>query len=77
MTPVRQELDRKLLSEVLGFGEDTHPQVHEGMALLRAKLCDEPSISGSKKSRCDLAAEAQKLKLQGEEPRVVQEGLFL
>lgn len=47
---VRHEFDRRLLSEVLGFGEDTHPEVHECIALLRAKLCAEPSIDGAKKS---------------------------
>ncbi len=46
--PVRQELDRLLLSEVLGFGEGTHAEVHEGLALLRKKLCAEPSVHGGK-----------------------------
>lgn len=59
--PVRQKLDRLLLSEVLGFGEDTHPEVHGGLALLRKKLCAEPSIHGNKKSKCDLEAEAREL----------------
>ncbi|MDD9974899.1 MAG: hypothetical protein OXU27_12880 [Candidatus Poribacteria bacterium] len=59
--PVRQNLDRQLLSEVLGFGEDTHPEVHEGLNLLRRKLCAEPSIHGNKKSKCDLEEEARKL----------------
>lgn len=59
--PVRQELDRLLLSKVFGFGEDTHPEVHEGLNLLRKKLCAEPSIHGDKKSKCDLEAEARKL----------------
>lgn len=48
---VRHRLDRRLLSEVLGFSEVTHREVHEGIALLRAKLCAEPSIDGGKKSR--------------------------
>ena len=48
---VRHQLDRRLLSEVLGFSEATHREVHEGIALLRAKLCAEPSIDGGKKSR--------------------------
>lgn len=48
---VRHRLDRRLLSEVLGFSEATHREVHEGIALLRAKLCAEPSIDGGKKSR--------------------------
>ena len=47
---VRHEFDRRLLSDVLGFGEDTHSDVHECIALLRAKLCAEPSIDGAKKS---------------------------
>lgn len=59
--PVRQKLDRLLLSEVLGFGEDTHPEVHGGLDLLRKKLCAEPSIHGNKKSKCDLEAEAREL----------------
>ena len=75
--PVRQELDRRLLSEVLGFGKDTHPEVHEGIDLLRAKLCAEPSIFGTKNSKCDLEAEAQKLELQSKDSDVVQGELFL
>ncbi len=73
----RIKLDRRLLSEVLGFGEDSHPEVHEGIDLLRAKLCAEPSIQGEKKSKCDLEAEAQKLELQNEESDAVQGELFL
>ena len=46
--PVRQKLDRLLLSVVLGFTEETHPEVHEGIDLLRKKLCAEPSIHGGK-----------------------------
>ena len=49
--PVRWELDRLLLSQVLGFGEDTHPEVHEGVRILRERLCKEPSIHGGKKER--------------------------
>lgn len=48
---VRWKLDRLLLSEVLGFGEDTHPEVHEGVRILRERLCKEPSIHGGKKER--------------------------
>ena len=33
--PVRHELDRRLLSEVLGITETERPDVHEGLALLR------------------------------------------
>ena len=46
--PVRQKLDRLLLSVVLGFTEERHPEVHEGLDLLRKKLCAEPSIHGGK-----------------------------
>ena len=59
--PVRQKLDRLLLSKVLGFNEETHPEIHEGLTLLRAKLCAEPSIHGDKRSKCNLQAEARKL----------------
>ena len=56
--PVRHELDRRFLTEVLDItSDDVHAAVHR----LREKLCAEPSIHGGKKSRCDLAAEAQKL----------------
>lgn len=48
---VRQKLDRRLLTEVLGFGEETHPEVHEGLRLLRERLCAEPSIHGAQRSR--------------------------
>lgn len=74
---VRKELDRRLLSEVLGFGENEHQKLHEGLALLRAKLCKEPSIHGGTESRCDLEAEAQKLELQSEDSDTVQGELFL
>ena len=49
--PVRWELDRLLLSKVLGFREDTHPEVHEGIRILRERLCAEPSIHGDKIER--------------------------
>ena len=48
---VRQELDQRLLSEVLGISEATHPAVHEGLHRLRERLCAEPSIHGGKQSR--------------------------
>ena len=51
MDAVRHQLDRRLLSEVLGFSAAAHREVHEGIALLRAKLCAEPSIDGGKKTR--------------------------
>ena len=59
--PVRKKLDRLLLSKVLGFGEDTHPEVHEGIDLLRKKLCAEPSIHGGKADECDLEEETPEL----------------
>ena len=65
--PVRQELDRRLVSDILGFDTKMHPDVHEGLALLRKKLCEEPSIHGNKKSRCDLETEARKLEYQSED----------
>ncbi len=73
----RIELDRRLLSEVLGLGEDTHPEVHEGIDLLRAKLCAEPSICGTKHSKCDLEEEAEELDIQSEDSDTVQGELFL
>ena len=52
--PVRHELNRLLLSEVLGITESERPDVHEGLALLRKMLCQEPSIHGGKKSKVQL-----------------------
>ena len=43
----RQELDGRLLA-ILGYPKETHPEVHEGVDLLRKKLCAEPSIDGGK-----------------------------
>ena len=48
---VRQDLDRLLLVDVLGFSEETHPEVHTGLRILRERLCAEPSIHGGKKSK--------------------------
>ena len=48
---VRQELDRLLLSDVLGFDEETYPEVHIGLGVLRERLCAEPSIHGGRLSR--------------------------
>ncbi len=73
--PVRKELDRLLLSKVLGFNEDTHSEVHEGLALLRRKLCDEPTIHGGTDSKCDLEEEARKL--LSEDPNAMQGELLL
>ena len=56
--PVRHELDRLLLTEVLNItSEDAHNAVHR----LRELLCAEPSIHGGKKSRCNLEKEWEKL----------------
>ncbi len=60
--PVRAELDRSLLTEVLGI---TNDNVLESMQNLRDMLCAEPSIHGGKKSKCDLDAELVGLKLKG------------
>ena len=49
--PVRHELDRLLLSDVLGISESERPDVHEGLDLLRKMLCQEPSIHGGKKRK--------------------------
>ena len=51
---VRHELDRLLLSDVLGITEADRPDVHEGLALLRTMLSKEPSIHGGKKSKVAL-----------------------
>ncbi len=60
--PVRHELDRLLLREVLDITtEDAHNAVHR----LRELLCAEPSIHGGKKSRCNLEKEWEKLKADG------------
>lgn len=75
--PVRQELDRLLLSKILGLGENTHPEVHEGLDLLRLKLCKEPSIHGGTDQKCNLEKEARELKLQSENLNPGQDGLFL
>ena len=48
---VRQELDQRLLSEVLGISEEAQPEVHAGLGRLRERLCAEPSIHGGKQSR--------------------------
>ena len=56
--PVRHELDRLLLTEVLDItAEDAHNAIHR----LRELLSAEPSIHGGKKSRCNLEKEWEKL----------------
>ena len=60
--PVRKELDRRLLTEVLGITSDN---VLESMQTLREMLCAEPSIHGGKQSKCDLDAELAMLKKKG------------
>ena len=52
--PVRHKLDQLLLSDVLGISESERPDVHDGLALLRKMLCQEPSIHGGKKSKVKL-----------------------
>ena len=59
--PVRQKLDRLLLSKVLNLEENTHPEVHDGLDLLRKKLCAEPSIHGGQDAQCDLEEETPEL----------------
>ncbi len=56
--PVRHELDRLLLTEVLNI---TSEDAHNAVRRLRELLCAEPSIHGGKKSRCDLEKEWEKL----------------
>ncbi len=57
--PVRHELDRLLLTEVLNITtEDAHNAIHR----LRELLSAEPSIHGGKKSKCDLEKEWEKLR---------------
>ena len=58
---VREELDRCLLTEVLGITSDNVP---ESMQTLREMLCAEPSIHGGKQDKCDFDAELVKLKLK-------------
>ena len=45
--PTREELDRKVLCEWLGFGED----VFIGMRRLASKWCAEPSVHGGKEGK--------------------------
>ena len=56
--PVRHELDRLLLTEVLNI---TTEDAYNAMHRLRELLCAEPSIHGGKKSRCNLEKEWEKL----------------
>ena len=60
--PVREDLDRCLLTEVLGITSDT---VLASMQTLREMLCAEPSICGGKQSKCNLDAELANLKKKG------------
>ncbi len=59
---MREELDRLLLTEVLGI---TSNNVLKSMRTLREMLCAEPSIHGGKQSKCDLDAEMVMLKKKG------------
>ncbi|MCY3835356.1 MAG: hypothetical protein OXF83_02830, partial [Anaerolineaceae bacterium] len=47
----RAELDRRLLTEVLGLPAELCTGVDSPVALLRRKLAAEPSIHGGKKSK--------------------------
>ena len=60
--PVREELDRCLLTEVLGIMSD---DVLKSMQTLREMLCAEPSIHGGKQDKCDFDDELAKLKKKG------------
>ncbi len=60
--PMRVELDRCLLTEVLGITSDN---VLESMQTLREMLCAEPSIHGGKQKRCNLDKELIDLKKKG------------
>ena len=60
--PVREELDRCLLTEVLGITSD---DILKSMQTLREMLCAEPSIHGGKQDKCNLDAELAKLKQKG------------
>ena len=44
--PVRQELDRRLLTEVLGLDDSAVEQ----LAILRNQWCREPTVTGTKKT---------------------------
>ena len=44
--PVRQELDRRLLTEVLGLDDEAVEQ----LAILRNQWCAEPTVTGTKKT---------------------------
>ncbi len=59
---MREELDRCLLTEVLGITSDN---VLKSMRTLREMLCAEPSIHGGKQDKCNLDAELVKMKLKG------------
>ena len=47
--PVRQELDRRLLTEVLGLDGDAVEQ----LAILRNQWCREPTVTGTKRTGPD------------------------
>ena len=47
--PIRQELDRRLLTEVLGLDNDAVEQ----LAILRNQWCQEPTVTGTKKTGPD------------------------
>ncbi len=73
----RIELDRRLLSEVLGFEQKKHQKVHDGIALLREKLCQEPSIHGGiDDSNCNSESEKHTINNQNEDGDTIQSDLF-
>ena len=47
--PVRQELDRRIVTEVLGLDD----QAVEQLAILRNQWCAEPTVAGVKKTGID------------------------
>ncbi len=47
--PIRQELDRRLLTEVLGLDQTSVEQ----LGILRNQWCSEPTVSGSKSTGPD------------------------
>ena len=59
--PKRHALDQRVL-ELLGI---TDPAIHDAMKTLRIKLSREPSIQGTKQSKCNLKAELARLKRKG------------
>ena len=55
---VRQEIDRRMLVDVLGLPSELMPSLD----LLRRQLCDEPSVHGGKKSKAAAPSPQRRLK---------------